>query len=252
MIGDPIMGRRRSFGRRILASLSRLVHDRFQQNLPADVESETYFRRELSRAFPDDLVHGEELGSAPGADRHGWIIDPLDGSTNHRRGIPLFAVSIAYVDQGLPQLGWVADPVRGEWFESHRGGGVLRGGPGPSYSAIADPLVLCCSDRWLHTFPRWLESIPGPCKIRSLGSIALEMAWIASGRIQGGAWYRTQPWDVAAGQLLIEESGGEVLSVTGAGPGARIAASSGSQGWIQTIRDGLPQHGMDAHRLDPH
>ncbi|MDE0960517.1 MAG: inositol monophosphatase [Planctomycetota bacterium] len=250
MIGNPALARRRSFGRRILAALSRLVRDRFQQNRPADVESERYFRKELEKQFPEDLVHGEELGAAPGADHQGWIIDPLDGSTNHRRGIPLFAISIAYIENGTPLLGWISDPVRGEWFEAHHRGGILRGGPGPTYSGVADPRVLCCSDRWIQKFPRWIESIPEPVKVRSLGSIALEMAWIASGRIQGGAWYRTQPWDVAAGQLLIRESGGEVLTVSGAGPGARIAVGAGVQSWIPRFKDGLPQYGMDARHLD--
>ena len=245
------LGPRRAFGRRVLANLSRLVLDRFNAGLPADIDSEQLFRDQLSVAFSDDLVAGEELGMDPGADQQGWLIDPLDGSTNHGHGIPLFAVSIAYIHGGSVVLGWVSDPVRGEWFEAWRGKGILRGGPSPSLSTSMESPVLSLSDHWRRRYPDWRSHFPESTRARSLGSIALELAWIASGRLQGGAWYRTHPWDVGAGELLISESGGDLLVVPDGGPGERFALSSASSSLMPCFEATLAGHGMDAQQIDP-
>ncbi len=242
---------RREFGQRIIAVLSRLVVDRFKDGLPADIESEQLFRDQLCATFPDDLVAGEELGMDAGADQQGWLIDPLDGSTNHGHGIPLFAVSIAYIRNGTVILGWVADPVRGEWFEAWRGHGIQLRGPSPSLASPIEVPMLSLSDHWRRRYPDWRSQFPPSIKARSIGSIALEMAWIASGRLQGGAWYRTQPWDVAAGELLISESGGTVTVVPDGGPGERFALSSASSSLLPCFEAALAGHGMDAHQIDP-
>jgi len=216
---------RRSFGRQVLGRLSRLVRDRFRSGQAADIESETLFRNELSRAFPADRVAGEELGIDEQAYRKGWIIDPLDGSTNHSNGIPLFAVSLAYNDAGETRLGWVSDPMRGEWFEARAAAGLLRGGSGSNHPPGSDASVVALSHRWRSHHSGWRRHFPDPIKVRAVGSIALEMAWIATGRLAAGAWYRTNPWDVTAGELLIRESGGLVVEVPDGGPGERWALS---------------------------
>ncbi len=214
---------RRSFGRQILGQLSRLVRDRFRSGQPADVESETHFRTQLSRTFPTDRVAGEELGVDAEAYQKGWIIDPLDGSTNHSNGIPLFAVSIAYNEGGRTRFGWISDPMRGEWFEARAGSGILRGGSGPGHSPGSSATVVALSHRWRSHHADWRDHFPDPIKVRALGSIALEMAWICSGRLAAGAWYRTHPWDVTAGELMIRESGGLVVDVPASGCGDRWA-----------------------------
>ncbi len=242
---------RRAFGRRMIDLLSPLVVDKFNAGLPADIESEQLFREQLATSFPQDLVAGEELGMDPGADQQGWLIDPLDGSTNHGHGIPLFAVSIAYILDGKVHLGWVSDPVRGEWFEAWRGHGIRCGGPNPSLPGTIEVPVLSLSDHWRRRYPDWRSHFPPSIKARSVGSIALEMAWIAFGRLQGGAWYRTQPWDVAAGELLISESGGEVIRVTDGGPGERYALASASSSLMSCFEAAMAHHGMDAQQIDP-
>ena len=248
---NPQLALRRAFGRQMICQLSRLVNDRFQQRLAADVESEQRFRDQVSQKFPDDPVAGEELGSDPGADQNGWLIDPLDGSTNHSQGIPLFAVSIAYRTDGVTLLGWVSDPVRGEWFEGLKGKGVLCGGSiSPSGYPGKVPMI-CLSPRWRGAHPTWREHLPRGLKQRSIGSIALEMAWIAAGRVDAAAWYRTQPWDVCAGELLIQESGGKVIDIPNGGPGEKIAGGAGATSLLNALQATIDNGGGDARNKDP-
>lgn len=242
---------RRSFGRQVLDQLSQLVRDRFLQGRNADVESEQLFRNEVSRQFPDDPVQGEELGCDVGADLDGWLIDPLDGSTNHGQGIPLFAVSIAYRVAGTPLLGWVSDPVRGEWFEAIKDDGIQCNGATPTNDCDPDPAIICLSPRWRGVHSNWRDHFPRGIKQRSFGTIALEMAWIAAGRLQAGAWYRTHPWDVCAGQLLIRESGGQVHEVADGGPGEMIASASGATTWMESLQSTIASGGKDAPNTDP-
>lgn len=203
---------RRSFGRIQSCSLARQIKDLWIAREPADEIVETLFRQEVERHFPGDRVWGEELGGPSDWSGDGWIIDPVDGTRNYLAGVPLFSISIAWVQSGEPQLGWVVDPIRGEWFEAVRGRGLLRGGPGPAPIRRKPPLeVLALSPRWRRIHRNWRKNVEGDFKERSLGSIALEMAWIAHGRFAAGAWSRGRPWDIAAGTLLIEESRGQVV-----------------------------------------
>jgi len=214
---------RRSLGRLQSCLLARLVRDRWLQRQPADEAAEILFRRAVELRYPEDKVWGEEQGAPSNWSGDGWVIDPVDGTHNFLAGIPLFSISVAWVKSGEPQLGWVVDPIRGEWFEAVRGGGVVRGGPGPApFIKPGTVPVLALSPRWRRKHPNWRSSLPKPFKERSLGSIALEMAWISQGRLGAGAWSRGRPWDIAAGVLLVEESRGRVAF--GNGPG-RLAVA---------------------------
>jgi len=248
---SPELALRLEFGRQVLGQLSTLVRDRFLQGRSADVESEQLFRSEVGRSFPEDPVEGEELGSDPGAEQDGWLIDPLDGSTNHGQGIPLFAVSIAYRIAGTAMLGWVSDPMRGEWFEAVLGQGLDSGGNVPTSATSHQPPIICLSPRWRGVHCCWRDHLPRGIKQRSFGTIALEMAWIATGRLQAGAWYRTHPWDVCAGELLIRESGGEVIDVTGGGPGEKIARAAGATALLESLQATIAAGGKDAPNSDP-
>jgi myo-inositol-1(or 4)-monophosphatase len=246
MITSSGLAQRRSFARQVIAQMSRLVKDRFMAGRPADVESEELFRAEVSGRFPDDPVAGEELGFDPGSDQYGWLIDPLDGSSNHSQGIPLFAVSIAYRIHGETVLAIISDPVRGEWFEAIAGKGVSCGGPAPFRRAVSTPSIICLTPRWRAAYPSWRQQLPRGLKQRSLGSIALEMAWISQGRLRAGAWYRTQPWDVCAGELLIQESGGCVTDVQEGGDGEKYASAAGAEIFHKAIQAAIAQAADDA------
>ncbi len=223
----------------MICQLSRLVHERFRQGLPADEESEQCFRDQVHSKFRKDPVAGEELGADAGSDQQGWLIDPLDGSTNHSRGIPIFAVSLAYRIDGEAIFGWVSDPIRGEWFEAVRGKGIIVGGSSSPRNPQKSPPVICLSPRWRGSHPNWRDHLPRGIKQRSVGTIALEMAWIASGRIDAAAWYRTNPWDVCAGELLIEESGGQVLDIANGGSGEKIAAGANSPDLLDSLQSAI-------------
>ncbi|MGE4619042.1 MAG: inositol monophosphatase [Planctomycetota bacterium] len=254
MIDTRELAQRRSFARQVIGQMSRLVKDRYISGSPADVESEQLFRSQVSRRFPNDPVAGEELGYDPGSDHNGWLVDPLDGSSNHSQGIPLFAVSIAYRIKGKTVLGLISDPVRGEWFEALDGKGICCGGPSPARKPASGPAVICLSPRWRAAYPDWRQQLPSGTKQRSLGSIALEMAWISQGRIQAGAWFRTHPWDVCAGDLLIQESGGRVTDVQKSKVGEKFATAAGADIFDKalqvTISSSLAERGGDAQDQD--
>ena len=237
------LAERRSHGRQVLAQLSRLVKERFLEGRDADEESEQLFRDLTREKFPDDPISGEELGVVDDTDTTGWIIDPLDGSTNHSRGIPIFAVSIAYRHQGKTQLGWISDPVRGEWIEAVAGKGTVSGGLHPVSPTRADIPMIHLTPRWRKKRPRWRNFLPSNIKHRTLGSIALEMAWVATGRLDAAAWYRTHDWDVAAGMLIIQESGGAGCHIMNGGKGEILACSAHSLHLLQPLRDCLEDHG---------
>ncbi|MAJ28093.1 hypothetical protein CBD41_01580 [bacterium TMED181] len=241
-MNDPL-GLRRNHGRQILSQISRLVKERFLQGEPADIEAETLFRDQTAARFPEDPISGEELGLDPQTREEGWIIDPLDGSTNHSRGIPIFAVSIAYRSQGKTVMGWISDPVRGEWIEAIAGGGILGGGLLPLRKSSQKLPMIHLTPRWRKKRPRWRNFLPSHIKQRTLGSIALEMAWIAQGRIDAGAWYQTHEWDVAAGLLLISESGGRVCPVLNGGKGEYVAISAHHHHLLSSLQDCIEDHG---------
>ncbi|OUU24867.1 MAG: hypothetical protein CBC13_02980 [Planctomycetia bacterium TMED53] len=234
---------KRSHGRQALSTLSRLVKDRFLAGESADIESETLFRKITQERFPDDPISGEELGVDPRTQRNGWIIDPLDGSTNHSRGIPIFAVSIAYRHDGETIFGWISDPVRGEWIEAVAGEGITTGGSFPFQSRPQSVPMIHLTPRWRKKRPRWRSFLPANIKQRTLGSIALEMAWVALGRLDASAWYKTHEWDIAAGLLIIKESGGRACPVLNGGDGEFVACSSNNLDLLPQLRDCLEDHG---------
>ena len=247
---NPI-AQRRSYGRQVLGQLSRFVKERFLQGEEADIDAETLFRELTAERFPDDPITGEELGADPRTREEGWIIDPLDGSTNHSRGIPIFAVSLAYRSGGETVLGWISDPVRGEWIEAVAGHGITSGGLIPFRKSVERPPMIHLTPRWRKKRPRWRNFLPNNIKQRTLGSIALEMAWIAMGRMDAGAWYKTHEWDIAAGLLLISEAGGQICPVLNGGKGEYVATSPSHKHLLPLLRDCLEDRGSGLATHEP-
>lgn len=178
----------------------------------------------LKRAYPDHHFLGEESGDT-GSDSsdYRWIIDPLDGTTNFLHGLPHYAVSIALEYQGRLELGVIYNPVNQELFTAERGGGAflnnrrirvagsrsLEGALlGTGFPFRADQDV----ERYLKTF----RALHGPLSgIRRAGSAALDLAYVASGRLDGFWEFGLLPWDMAAGILLVREAGGIVIDFSG-------------------------------------
>jgi myo-inositol-1(or 4)-monophosphatase len=190
----------------------------------ADREAERTIVRRLARAFPDHGILAEE--SAPrGLDAAGrFIIDPLDGTTNFLHGIPHFDVSIALEVGGVMQAGVVFNPASGEMFVAERGKGAWLGKQRLQVSAdrtFARALVSTgiphASGRRRHAryLPMLEQVMWHAAGVRRMGAAALDMAYVAAGRSAVFFELGLQPWDMAAGALLIEEAGGRVSAVDG-------------------------------------
>jgi len=175
----------------------------------------------------DAFLTEEELTLVPPApppadDRVCWVIDPLDGTRNFVRHIPLYVCSVAALYQGVPIVAAVYDPVRDVLYSAARGQGLLVVGPshcsGPRTGARAgvhpQPVVAIPStptERTRCIAHAWLDRYV----CRSLGCTALQMAWVAVGKLDAMLADNPRLWDLAAGALLLTEAGGAVVDVTG-------------------------------------
>lgn len=187
----------------------------------SDLASERLLRESLGAILPGVPFVGEE--SFDGTLPHGsyWLVDPLDGTNNFAHGYPVFSVSIALVENGMVQAGCVHDPVRDETFVAARGEGARLDGERISVSSttsIADALIATG-----FPYHRTLEDLGFSLEpleyflhraqgIRRGGSAALDLAYVASGRLDGFYEEHLKPWDMAAGALLVDESGGNLAA----------------------------------------
>jgi len=170
----------------------------------------------LLDAFPDDAVLGEEGGEVGASDRL-WVVDPLDGTVNYAHGFPVYCVSIALTVRGERVVGVVLDTARGELFTATKGGGTRLDGQLVTASSRErlDEAMLATGfayeSRWMPESVQLFGKMLHACRaIRRPGAAALDLAYLAAGRIDG-FWERClKPWDTAAGSLLVEEAGGRV------------------------------------------
>lgn len=178
----------------------------------ADREVEAFIRDALKRAYPDDEFLGEEGGGKLG--RAVWVVDPIDGTSNFLRRIPFFCVSIAFVLDGEIEVGVIYDPIGEELFAAHRGvGAVLNGEPiKVSRCARLDKAMIGLSSSYRTSSEPYLgvtrRLFEKKSDSRRLGSAALGLAYVASGRLDGFWELHLNSWDVMAGLLLVREAGG--------------------------------------------
>jgi len=203
-----------------------------------DEQAEQVIREILLGAFPAYGMLAEEGGALVGEEDARWIVDPLDGTTNFAHGLPIFAVSIALERAGEVVLGVIHDPIREEAYVAERGRGTTLNGE-PIRVSDTDELIQALIatgfpyDRAempeaLELFERFAAITRG---MRRLGSTALDLCYVAAGRLDGyyerGIW----AWDIAAGGLILEEAGGKVTDYRGDElnlEGREIVASNGT------------------------
>lgn len=172
----------------------------------------------LQKTYPTHSFLGEEGGQRRGDDDNAWIIDPLDGTHNYLRGYPHFSISIGFKHKGKLQHGLVYDPIRQEVFTASRGEGArlndrrLRVG---NTSQLDNALIATGFPvRDVAVLPGYWNNlgqlIPKIANLRCSGSAALDLCYVASGRLDAFVEIRLKPWDMAAGALIVKEAGGLV------------------------------------------
>jgi len=221
--------------------LSRIEQKTSFNNLVSYVDKEAELRlvARLKKLFPEAAFITEEgtVEQTLQSEYH-WIIDPLDGTTNFLHGLPIYAISIGLTRHGVPILGVIYHIVRKESFHAIEGGQAycndqiirVSGIPTLSESLLATGFPYHHSskkDAYLDIIKDLLEKSHG---IRRLGSAAIDLAYVAAGRLEGFFEYNLNPWDIAAGVLIVKQAGGQVNDFSGGDNvlyGKELCASNG-------------------------
>jgi len=220
----------RRAGRSLKRDLGEIEHLQVSLKGPAnfvslaDKRAEEMIHDDLAKARPGYGFIGEEGGARPGSDTsHTWIVDPLDGTTNFLHGIPQFAISIALQREGTLIAGVIYNPANDELYIAERGKGAFLNDQRLRVAGrrkLHECVVACGlphigrggHDVALKEMEALQDKVAG---FRRFGAASLDMAYVASGRLDG-YWERNlQPWDIAAGQIIVRESGGIVTGIEG-------------------------------------
>jgi len=200
----------------------------------ADRDAEALIRSLIGERRPGDAVLGEEGGRAAGAGDLLWVVDPLDGTTNYLYRQPLWAVSVACEDADGGVVGVVHHPCLGETFTAVRGGGAFCNGAPIAVSTCGDLSRSLIGTGFSYSAEvragqaRTLNDIlPRVRDVRRAGSAAIDLAWVACGRLDGYYELGTRHWDRAAGVLLVSEAGGVVSPLTPVGDSGDGALAAG-------------------------
>lgn len=219
----------RSAGAIILRGFERLdtvqVSEKSQNDYVTEIDkqSEKIIIDAIRKMYPNHAILGEESGHLAGNEEFVWIIDPLDGTRNFLHGFPHFCISIGFKYKNRLEHGLIYDPIRQEMFTATRGDGAQLNnrrirvsnrinlkdtllGTGFPFRPAADFTA------YLKTLAHLMPQAGG---IRRAGSAALDLAYVAAGRMDGYWEFSLSPWDIAAGCLLILEAGGYVSDIRG-------------------------------------
>jgi len=232
-------------------SAGKILRDGYGQNIQIDNkgvidlvteidrQSEEYLVGAIRGLFPSHRIITEERGVVQGDDDQTWYIDPLDGTVNYAHGVPIFSVSIAYAEAGKVIMGGVYDPMQDEYFYAERGKGSWMNGMPlkvSEQSSLDQSLLVTGFPYDIRTNPEnnldhYVALSLCSRGVRRLGSAAIDLAYIAAGRLDGFWEVRIYSWDIAAGSLIVDEAGGEVTDVRGGldflSPSPSILATNG-------------------------
>ena len=191
-----------------------------------DLQIESAIKASLANATPEIPFLGEEQGGEGSADQERWVLDPIDGTINFARDSPLCAISLSLVVAGQPVLGIVDAPLLGERFIARQGAGAYLNGTAiavrevgvlrESIVGVADLKVGAGSEEENPVHLAVLARLARESlRVRMQGSAALDLAWLAAGRLNATVMLSNLPWDVTAGLLLVREAGGVVYDYDG-------------------------------------
>lgn len=213
----------------------------------ADRAVEELIRNELARHHPGEAVLGEEGGG--GEAERVWVIDPIDGTFNFLKGLPCWAVVLAYVVNGRTMVSLTYDPVHDELWAARRDGGATLNGRAVRVSGLEAVDTACLALAYTFKQPRESyvrlvdRALAHGLEHRRMGSTAVQLAWVADGRCDGFITLRCSSWDALAGLLLVEEAGGaasDFVALHGLlGAGGVYAATPGLASLLADL-SGLP------------
>jgi myo-inositol-1(or 4)-monophosphatase len=210
-----------------------------------DLAVERRFRALVAERFPTHVVLGEELQEDEGprvpVAGHCWVFDPVDGTTNYAHGLPIFCASLGLEIDGRVEVAAVYDPTRRELFTAERGQGARLNGVPLRVSntrAVSEALLVTgfpydvrrAGSDILGLFGHFIARSRA---VRRLGSAALDLCYVAAGRLDAYWESRLKPWDTCAGALIVEEAGGQVTTWDGAPYQSRDLALVASNGHLQ-------------------
>lgn len=203
----------------------------------ADRASEALVVERLRAYYPSHTIVAEEGGGIESSSEYRWYVDPLDGTTNFAHSYPMFAVSIGLERAGEPVAAIIYDPVRDEMFAAERGGGAylnnhrihVSSAPRVADSLLATgfPNIQRNGSYNIHFYHQLAMASHG---VRRSGSAAIDLAYVACGRLDGFWEFGLQPWDLAAGRLIVAEAGGRYSDMNGGPHNVRsphLAADNG-------------------------
>jgi len=202
-----------------------VVHHKGDRDVVTEIDrrSEEFLLENIRRRFPGHAIVTEESGYFAGQGEACWYIDPLDGTSNYTAGLPHFSVSIAFVEKKQVQLAAIYDPLRDECFSAELGKGA-RLNDQPIHVSPQGNIQECVfgtgftygkRDKSLTNLKNYDLFSTRALSVRRLGSAALDMSYVACGRLHGYWVVEVAPWDIAAGSLIVTEAGGVITDLAG-------------------------------------
>ncbi len=189
----------------------------------ADKKSEDAIIEVIKTDFPEHFILSEEVGELSTSSQYKWIIDPIDGTVNFAHGIPICCISIGLEYQGAMLMGAVFNPFMKEMFFAEIGQGAFLNNRPIKVSAKKSIESACLVTgfpyKWaqidIDPIPVFERFIRKGLPVRRLGSAAIDLCWVAAGRFDGFWEYNLNPWDIAAGYLIVSEAGGRISNFKG-------------------------------------